>query len=343
MRYRFFNTIFDVSNIFHVSYAIACSHYGIGDPSKIHPDLIPEHLCPPSRVEDINKMTLYGFFKRVYQINNEFRDPKGTSYFLFDSKDEELNKTHSTRKLIQEDYKRGRKQRSENFYSLLKTVGSLLSNLDDSFVIIARPSFEADDLVQPLLEKETISNKVVPSLLVSNDLDWARSVDNDSVHIYQDHKLHDLSSISLKLGLSPDSNRITLYKMVFGDSSDGISKPEPLKNIRGGDDELLMLINTLSNPRDLLTLTSDKLKNCSEKLRSRLLSKETQNALVENLKLIDFLDFNSAIEKYMTYCTFNKKVLLNLIKPLDLLPDKIYPNLSALLDWDNVDRFSFGY
>lgn len=336
---RFFNIFIDVSNLFHISYANASRDLGIGEPSDKHPFSIPEKLCTPDQIVELNKVTCYEFFKKVTKLNNEFRAKKGTTYFLFDSRDDELDKRQGARKIINDNYKKGRTRRSDNFYQLLKYIGFIAQNLDESFKLVMRPSFEADDLVKPLLDFETLTGENISTLLVSNDLDWTRSVDNESIHIYNDHKVKDLTAVSKQLGLEPSFNRIVMYKMVFGDESDGIPKPETLK---GHKKDLLAFINTLDSPRTLLYLGKSTVKDTNAKLREALLLPETKQALEDNFALIDYLDFDGNVEDYITSGQFNPQILERYFRLLSLDPDKISHNLKSKLNWDRTPTFTFG-
>jgi len=339
MRLRFHDIYFDVSNLFHIAYSNTCRDLNIGEPTDSKPNLTPENRCSVALTKRLNTHATYEVFKRIGIINNEFRSPKGISYFLLDAKDEELNKRQSTRKMLAEHYKGGRTHKSDNFYSLLKNIAFILSNLDDSFRVVTRPSFEADDLVHPLLEKNKVSGSYTPTLLVSNDVDWARAVDDNTIHILMDRKVYDLARISTRLGLKPDHNRVIMYKMVFGDESDGIKKPE---NLKGHKKDLLELINNLGSYRDLLSIDRSILKYTNVHLGPKLLLKHTQDELQDNFTLINYLDFDGDIDDYTTFGALNKPVLSRYLKGLALEPNKIQPQLMVKLGWTKPGQRKYG-
>jgi 5'-3' exonuclease len=175
------------------------------------------------------RMVTGGIFtslKMIQRIEREYLDTDGRIYFLFDN----ALSGESRRKEIDPDYKVNRKKRDAQFYRGLDYLQMVLMHYQKGYRVSRRPSFEADDLVAPILE--SFGNNQYSVLLVSNDLDWSRAINNNTHWMTRkDHQdiIYTKDKFYEDFGFYPGLNEVCLYKSIRGDPSDNI--PPGVKNI----------------------------------------------------------------------------------------------------------------
>jgi hypothetical protein len=161
----------------------------------------------------------------IDHIENDIKahlDSKGTLYLLLDPiplNDLGMSKAFglSTRQKILSDYKMNRPKDP-----LILEVASFLKKYyafrGASTVLLYSDEYEADDFVQPLIER--CNGRTA---LLSTDLDWSRSIcaDVDLINTHWDTPFT-ANEFEMQFEFAPTSAAITFYKAFFGDKSDCI-------------------------------------------------------------------------------------------------------------------------
>lgn len=164
------------------------------------------------------EQTSYFALKRLGAIQNEFCADK--TIILFDTKS-----SANKRRRLYPDYKASRKLMVEPWVQNMKEGSSLFRQIleyyDNNLEIRWDDTREADDLVDETKStKETSRN-----ILVSADLDWCKSIDSNTWLYNYTCVLKEDSLIHKQVIFKP--HQITLYKALFGDSSDNIKAVIP--------------------------------------------------------------------------------------------------------------------
>lgn len=205
----------DISNIYHRSFAVSSN--------LTH--------TPPGGDEIITG-GVYTSIITIRKLIREQLEPGGRVYCLCDSNvksitDDDLVEFTNYRREIDPDYKSNRSAKEPSFYEGLNVLKAILLNFGDEVYTIEVEGLEADDLVYPVIaERNPQADSKL--LMVSGDLDWARSI-TDNVN-WQNHQkdIHNRASFYTKYGFYPE--KLELQKSFRGDSSDGI--PKGVKGIR---------------------------------------------------------------------------------------------------------------
>lgn len=228
---------------------------------------------------------LYAAIDRTKQIHSTFLEDGGEIYFLFDNP---LSKINFREWISNGDYKHTRKEMPDEFYQIMKEYKLVLSSFSDNYKFVQVDGYEADDLVKPVLEHLNTNKKV---LLVSNDMDWTRSM-SANVDWLKAHSIYNLQAFKNTYGFIPDENKVKMYKSIHGDSSDNI--PNTIPNIR--KEVLLYLVNEYKNIGELLNAIDydDKI---SDKWKEKIY--KAKSTLISNYALVDFLPFEGSIENHI--------------------------------------------
>ncbi len=128
------------------------------------------------------------------------------------------------------------------------------------------PNLEADDLVKPCLDKiDSSKNKI---LLVTNDSDWTKYLSDTVWYLpetYEDPQ--GVDHFYDRYGFYPTEDKVTLYKIIFGDSTDNVHSvfPEFVKDMKE------YIINTYDSALDFLVSVyeDDNMKNYTSLIKSR--------------------------------------------------------------------------
>lgn len=285
-----------------------------------------------SKLDDGTSIITGGIFtsvKMIQRIEREFLSPLGDLFFIFDN----VHSGENKRKLIDPDYKKGRKQKEESYYKGLDILHTLLLNYKDNYITVKRPGSEADDLVSPLIQEYGDSN----ILLVSNDMDWFRSI-SDNVHVAKyenkDYTIYDREKFYEKYNFYPTSERICMYKSFRGDSSDDIPKGVP--GIR--ETLLVELVNSYNSLSDLFK-DLDTIGFISETWKKKI--KESKPRLSLNMKLVSFdkVPFEE-LKDYMYFSSFKPRVLKSLYKSLGFKLSSFDPRVMSMFP-DKKEESSF--
>lgn len=171
--------------------------------------------------------------KAVDAINSykEHIEKGGDLYLLFDPiPKSDLGESKvfrlTYRSQIYKDYKANRKYDAED----LKAISFLRSYFKfrgEHVKTVISNMYEADDYVESLVA--SLPKRIA---LVSTDYDWARYVsdDVDLINDGFDNPFNKQAFID-KFGFKPSIVNLTIYKAVFGDSSDNIQKLSTLKKV----------------------------------------------------------------------------------------------------------------
>lgn len=151
--------------------------------------------------------------------------PDGTVYLLFDPvAQDDLGESKSFevtsyRKMLSRDYKCNRTH-SPIFKSTISLFMKYFAYKGEKIKLVYSQMFEADDYVEPLLEKLTEGDRA----LVSNDEDWARYIDDKTFLISKGYdEPFDKKDFYNKFKFYPTPAANTLYKAIYGDKSDNIT------------------------------------------------------------------------------------------------------------------------
>jgi 5'-3' exonuclease len=189
------------------------------------------------------------------------------------------------------------------------------------------------DLVTTLLDE----NKSLDHLLVSNDLDWARSI-YDNVHWAKynakekQYVIYDEERFKEDYGYSPKNNAVKIYKAFRGDRSDNIAVGVP----RIREELLIKLVNEFQEDTIQDIIRSIKsLSYLSELWKEKIL--ENKSRLSLNYKLVDFQKISAKeLDDFIFPSSFNEVELRFLYKSLGFNAGLIDPRLE---DKNSKDSF----
>lgn len=267
-------------------------HYIIIDGNNLYWRAMTSHL--DETAEFTNEIYLKGFYRAinmVKELHNTFLESGGEIYFLFDNP---LSKINMREWMSGGDYKHTRKEMPDEFYDLMKHFIDLICSFSDSYRYLKVDSYEADDLVEPVM-KYIDNNK--RTLLISTDLDWTRSM-NMNCDWLTGNTIYNLDSFKNRYGFRPDENRIKMYKTIHGDKSDNIPNAVP-----GIKKELLIyLVKKYKSVDELIKGVSK-----DDKVNSHWKEKifEAQSRLILNYKLVDFLPYSGDVSQKIYKCKRN--------------------------------------
>ncbi len=267
---------------------------------------------------------IYGFIRSINRIEKKYLSRNGKIYILFDN----VNSKVEQRKNIDPEYKANRIKKNSLFYKSLSILQYLLINYKDNLILMYKTSYEADDLVKPII---SIIDKSETILLVSEDQDWARLIN------YRDRIIHWFAKKSIftpkeyynKYHYLPSENTITLYKTIRGDVSDNI--PIGVSNILEKD--LLRLISEYKDIYDLL-LNINNIEYLSDIIKENFISNQARLRL--NYQLISFQEINiKDLTSFIYYTKFNSKILKIIYNDLKFNINLIDSRFDGMEEEDN--------
>lgn len=273
---------------------------------------------------------IYITLKMLRKIEKEFLKPGGQIYFLFDNCHSGINK----RKEIDPDYKSNRSKRDDAYYESLDLLQLLLLNYKDNYFMVKKDGLEADDLVEPFTS--LYSEDLI--LLISNDMDWFRSISKRvNVAKYEKGKynVYDNDKFEEKFGFKASRENVCLYKSFKGDKGDNV--PNGVPGLRTSCLNKLIenytTLNEIFLDIDVIPYISDTFKKKIKSNRSRLLM---------NYKLVDYLTItNEELEETIIQAKFNAKTLLNMYKSFKFNIRETDPRLLQYHMESNTNRKSF--
>lgn len=185
----------------------------------------------------------------------------------------------------------------------------ILKCYSDDYVILQEPNLEADDLV-PIITRDVNVDHNNMCLLVSNDLDWSRSI-NEYTNWYDHANMYDIKSFTKKYGFSPEGNNIQMYKSIRGDKSDCIDNAIP----HLPEKVVLDLIKYDTIKEMMMSLDSDD--NITDNQKTKI--RNAENKLKINFQLTGFLNIdNLSLDEISIKGKENIKSLKYYYKLLDI-------------------------
>jgi 5'-3' exonuclease len=224
-----------------------------------------------------------GSIKSINKFETQFAVPEQrTVWLLFDNPDSIGN----LRKDIDPDYKSQRERMPEDMKVGIRYLTEILKVYKDNYRLLFSDKMEADDLVNPLLETIPKDESV---LLISADMDWARSIDS-YVHWYNWERLFTRKAFNVVYGFEPTQASVKLYKAFTGDKADSI--PNPFHNNeldidwRLRHETLMYVISECGDMDDFFKRLRAGQLNVSDKWMKRF--QEVEARLRINYALVDF-------------------------------------------------------
>lgn len=270
---------------------------------------------------------IYTSLKMIEKLRREYLSSEGIIYFLFEgsilSKQdlplEVLDGARSYRKDLDPDYKSPKEERKiePEFYRALDFLEMLLVNYDNNFVCIRVPDMEADDLVQPLISDISKEDSI---LLVSGDMDWARSI-SDNVDLLKKDKIINIDNFQEEFGIPYKKNSVEIYKAFRGDGSDNI--PKGVSGIR--ETILIQLIEDFSSLKEIFD-NLDEIDYLSDTWKSKIL--ESKSRLRLNYRLVEFFPIEiSYLKQFILNCEYNPRTLYEIYSMLGFNVESMNPKI----------------
>lgn len=203
----------------------------------------------------VYKQAIANFIRTIEALEKQFLHSDGEIYLLFDNPtsrvDLQSSFYFSDRKLAYAKYKEDRSKEPKEFYNSIALIKYYYLVAEPKYRTIQINRLEADDLVDPCLKLYCDDCSV---LLVSNDLDWVRYLNN---YVHWLPKLNGepetTDILANRLGFPITETSLVTYKALFGDVADNI--PAVIKSsYKSHFNELLDQINT---PDDVAMLSKD--------------------------------------------------------------------------------------
>jgi len=289
---------------------------------------------------DLPTNGVFKSIKMIQKLAGNFLAEKGVLYFLFDN----ASSGELHRKNIDPDYKINRKKQDPGFYRGLDFLQMLLIHYEDNWKIIQCPTYEADDLVAPVLEEIPETEKVG---VVSNDMDWARAVKDNVAWIravkregeYSYDEI-DKKAFNDLYGFEPSLTNICIYKSLCGDKIDNITPGVE----RISKKTVLLILNQVK--------TIDELFNNLEKIdipkKIKQLILLNKQRILLNYSLVSYRPLTAqSCKDVTTVSRFNPRVLKMLYSTLKFDIEKTDMRLVKYYKRQNNDGssadFEFGY
>jgi hypothetical protein len=251
--------------------------------------------------EKIETGGIYGSLKMIERLKSLYLKPDGFIYFLFDNAKSKVNR----RKILDPQYKINREQLNSSFYRGIDYFEIILKSYIDNGCIFRVSGMEADDWVLPIVNT---LDKDATKLLVSNDMDWSRCI-NDTTHWLKKEGSSDIIIDPLAFYKNykfyPSVSKICFYKVAYGDKIDDISPM--LKQL--GYDRFLRLIEDCSDINELYNkVLNSTLDYLDDGWRERIL--KDIDKLKLTWELVSFAEITEKdMKKYKVQCKFNEAQL----------------------------------
>ena len=270
-------------------------------------------------MEDDQEMVtggIYNSLRMIQRVERDFLADKGEVFFLFDNCHSGINK----RKTIDPDYKSNRTKKDDAFYRSLDYLHLVLLNYKNNYRTVKVEGMEADDLVDTL-SKSYPDDSI---LLVSNDLDWFRSI-NSLIHVAKyekgNYKIYDEVAFTERYGFEPTVNKLCMYKSFTGDTGDNVPKAVPKMKTA----DIVRLITEFDSISEIGRAV-ESLDYITPLFKTRI--KDSIPRLLMNYKLVNYLNISKEeLDENVYSCTFNPRVLNSLYHTLSFDIAKIDPRV----------------
>jgi 5'-3' exonuclease len=282
---QFENIIVDSNNLYHRNF-------------HTHKDLFTE-----VRGETVYTGGIYGFLISMKKIESIYLKEGGTVYFCFDN----MSSTDNLRKGIDPDYKANRVKKEPAFYRGIDFLQIILANHSNHYKLIYKDAYEADDYVKPLIES---IDKKENTMLVSNDLDWARALSNNVMWL-KDGALWDKEKFFELNGYFPNENNLMIFKAFRGDKSDNIPNAVP----RFPAKLIIRLMSDFDTLYDILE-SINEIDYLNDKQKKAIL--DAKSRLILNYQLVSYIDIKKEdLSSFTKECSFNSSLLSAIYKSLN--------------------------
>lgn len=237
--------------------------------------------------QSVSPLTVKNCFSVIDKFLSSFFHRDSHIYFLFDNPNSKITE----RKYMDASYKHTRDLTfaSPDVFPTLHLFRRMLSYASDRFYICYQDGMEADDLTKPL--KNFLSGD--RSLFISDDLDWARNIDEKS-DWYNWKEIYTRENFQNVYGYIPDEERIKVYKSIRGDKSDSIPPGCPYMP----EEIVTYIVNNFT--LDLLYTSLDSLEILNEHWKESLLIHRERIYL--NYRLVDFLEKKMEKDQFVVDC-----------------------------------------
>lgn len=287
----------------------------------------------PVKLQDGKEVATGGIHVGIGMMNRLEKDyliPGGKIFFLFDN----TSSGDTKRKEIDPEYKSNRTKKDDSFYRGLDLFQMVLLSYKNNLVMVKVLGKEADDLVDPLVQK--YSNEKI--LLVSNDLDWFRSI-SEKVHVAKyekgNYKIYGREEFVEKYKFEPSVDNLCLYKAFRGDKGDNIQSGVP--GIR--ETTLVQLVKDFDSIKDILQALP-QLNYISENFKKKI--KENYSRLLLNYDLVSYETVDDEELKEGTFeAKFQPNSLYMLYKMLKFDIERFDPRVSQY--YPKEDKKSSGF
>jgi hypothetical protein len=280
------------------------------------------------RIKDQKELKIsgiYGFLKRIKEIENELLTSNGTIYYLWDnfSSKHELRKefepSYIKRVSVDPGYKSNRNPESSVFYYGLELLRTILKNRNNEYYDIQIPLYEADDLVKNSIEyiRKISGNKNDRVLIYSADFDWARTLQFENVFWHNFKTIYHREEFRQKFKYYPDGNSVAIYKAIKGDASDYIQSA----SLFLPEDKVLKIVNDYTDIYHFI----DQYDNSTYlTLKEKKRIKKHEADLRRNYNLVNFIEVpkelfeNNCFKTGMDLKKVNNILSIININPLDI-------------------------
>ena len=217
----------------------------------------------PSQVgaKQIYKKSVCNFINCVQDLKDKYLHSDGEIFLLFDNyfskADLKSMFMFSDRKKLDEAYKSTRVKDNKEFYNSLNFIRYYYLIAPAMYHTVRIDNLEADDLVEPLLNKFNLfEDKNKSALLVTSDMDWTRYLDTNIDWLSKiGENPETVTEASQRLGFKINKNNVIMYKALFGDHSDNIDGIVTLNEHNFND--FLSLTKIVKDLDDIIYMSRD--------------------------------------------------------------------------------------
>ena len=261
--------------------------------------------------KEVYKNSICNFIKEVDYIVSKYLEYGGAVYLLFDNyfsrADLQTAFTFSTRKSLDESYKKTRKKENRPFYQSLNFIRYYYTSGPGLYRVVRIDGLEADDLVKPFIDNELNNDSC---LLVTNDLDWSKYMSSNIDWLPKlGESPQTVKDLSVALGFEVNTKNIIMYKALFGDPSDNIQSI--ITKSDENFEEFKSIISKLNRPEDLI-YESRCMNNDIDCIHKAV--KENERQYLINCQLVSTIACDYSVFVKNTECGHNNTELIKTLK-----------------------------